>query len=161
MNYKILTEEYERGLFNNYYLTDLMLLKKKNRNNKTSGNQATYLLLNDKLEQYGMQLFGQFERNEMTFRGLRLLENFPLENEPILKQLYGFKNFLAHIQLRGFDDFALAFDYNVDTGECELQKHCWGSIKKRHKYETLSEMLNDIKEKGYEEVFEDTYSNAL
>jgi len=108
-----------------------------------------------------MQLFGQFERNDMTFRGLRLLDNFPVENEPILKQLYGFENFLAHIQLRGFDDFALAFDYNVDTGECELQKHSWGSIKNRKTYNTLSEMMQDIKGKGFEEVFEDTCSNAL
>lgn len=152
--YKILTEEHEKGLFKNYHLTDLMLLKKKNRNNKTSGNQATYLLLNEKLEQYGLQLFGQFERNEMTFRGVRLLDKFPVQNEPIIKQLYGFENFLTHIQLRGFDDFALAFDYNVDTGECELQKHCWGVVRKRRKYISLTEMLKDIDEKGCDKVLE-------
>ena len=58
--YKKLTEEYEEQLFRNYNLTDLMLLKKKERKIKSNENSALYILLRQKLEEYGLSLFGQF-----------------------------------------------------------------------------------------------------
>lgn len=64
------------------------------------------------------------------------------------------KNLTAHIQLRGFDDYSTAFDYNTDTGECELQRHSWGTVTHKIKYGTLKDMLNDIENKGYKIIFE-------
>lgn len=154
--YKKLTEEYEEQLFQNYNLTDLMLLKKKERKIKFNENSALYILLRQKLEEYGLSLFGQFERNDLTFRGVIMLDDFPIENEPILKQLYGYIDFTTHIQLRGFDNFAVAFDYNVDTGKCELQRHSLGSVTHRIKFDTLSEMLEYLKINNYENAFTET-----
>ena len=154
--YKKLTEEYEEQLFQNYHLTDLMLLKKKDRKIKFNENSALYILLRQKLEEYGLSLFGQFERNDLTFRGVRMLDDFPIENEPIIKQLYGYIDFVTHIQLRGFDNFAVAFDYNVDNGKCELQRHYWGSVTHRINFDTLSEMLEHLKVNGYENAFAET-----
>lgn len=154
--YKKLTEEYKEQLFQNYNLTDLMLLKKKERKIKFNENLALYILLRQKLEEYGLSLFGQFERNDLTFRGVRMLDDFPIENEPILKQLYGYNDFTTHIQLRGFDNFAVAFDYNVDTGKCELQRHSLGSVTHRINFNTLSEMLEHLKVNDYENAFTET-----
>lgn len=151
--YKKLTEEYESGLFNNYSLTELMLLKKKDRKIKLNENTALNIILSQKLEEYGLVLFGRFERNGLTFRGVKMLDDFPIENEPILKQLYGYIDFTTHIQLRGFESFAVAFDYNVDSGNCELQRHSWGTITHRVKFDTLSKMLDHIKVNGYENAF--------
>jgi len=128
--YKKLTEEYEEQLFQNYNLTDLMLLKKKDRKIKSNENSALYILLRQKLEEYGLSLFGQFERNDLTFRGVRMLDDFPIENEPILKQLYGYIDFTTHIQLR--------------------------SVTHRINFNTLSEMLEHLKVNDYENAFTET-----
>ena len=154
MSMKKLTEEYEGQLFENYNLTGLMLLKKNGRRIKSNENYALTYLLRSKLEEYGLSLFCQFERGGLTFRGVVMLDDFPIENEHILKQLYGYTGFTAHIQLRGFDSFAVAFDYEVDTGKCELQRHSWSSITARISFETLSEMLGHLKVHGYENAFE-------
>lgn len=151
--FKKLTEHYEGLLFENYDLTQLMLLKKNGRRIRANENNAIYCLLQSKLMEYGLSLLHQFERNGLTLRGINLLEGFPIENEPILKQLYGFIDFTAHIGLRGFDSFAVAFDYNVDTGKCELQRHSWGLITDRIDFDTLSEMLRHLEVHGYENAF--------
>jgi len=152
--FKKITEEYDECLFENYHLTSLMLLKKDGKRIRSNENVCINILLNQKLEQYGLHLFGQFERSGLTFRGVRILENFPIENEPIFKQLYGYDNFTTHIQVCGFDDFALAFDYNVDNGECELQKHRFGSVIGRLKFNQFSQLIEHLKLNGYENAFE-------
>lgn len=151
--YKKLTEEYEEQLFENYNLTDLMLLKKKGRKIKFNENPALMILLTQKLNEYGLSLFGQFERNNLTFRGLIMRDNFPIENEPIIKQLYGYVGFVTHIQLCGYDNFSVAFDYNVDSGKCELQRHSYGTITHRINFDTLSEMLEHLTVNGYVNSF--------
>lgn len=151
--YKILTEEYEDGLFDNYSLTNLMILQKKGRRVKSNENPGLYILLRQKLLEYGLSLNGEFEKNDMKFRCIRMLTDFPIENEPILKQLYGFDNLTVHILLRGYDNFALAFNYNVDTGKCELQRHSWGIVTDRMDFENLREMLEYLKLKNYENAF--------
>lgn len=151
--YKKLTEEVDEGIFWNYSLTDLMLLRKNGRKIKSNENVALTTLLRNKLEEYGMALSLNFEREGLMFRGITMLDGFPIENEPILKQLYGYNNFIVPIILRGFDDYSISFDYEVDTGMCELQKCSWGTVRNRLKFKTLREMLTYIKEKGYENCF--------
>lgn len=151
---KKLTEEYEGQLFENYNLTGVMLLKKNGRRIKSNESYALTCLLRSKLEEYGLSLFCEFERDGLRFRGVIMSDDFPIENEPILKQLYGYENFIAHIQLRGFDSYAVAFDYNTTNGKCELQRHSWGSVTDRMSFETLSEMLNHLKVNGYENAFD-------
>lgn len=130
-----------------------MLLAKNGRSKKNNENPALQELLSEKLEEYGIGMFGRFEKDNIVFRGVRLFDGFPVENEPILKQLYGYDGFVAHIQLKGFDDFATAFDYNVDTGECELQRHSWGTVTDRIKYTTFINMMTDISKRGHEKIF--------
>jgi hypothetical protein len=89
-----------------------------------------------------------------------MLDEFPIENEPIIKQCYGYSNIKPHIQLRGFDSYCAAFEYNLDSGECELQRHCYGTVTDRINYESLSEMLEDIKLKGYDNVFYEVAEEA-
>ena len=151
--YKKITDLDDNNLFDNYVLTDLMVMKNKGRRVKSNENMAIYILLWEKLKEYGIWLSGYIEAGNITFRGIGLLDGFPLENELILKQLYGFTNLTTHIQLHGFDDFATAFDYNVDTGRCELQRHRYGSVTHRIKYDSLKDMLLDINEKGYDKLF--------
>lgn len=142
-------------IFRYHNLTELMLLKKNGKKcNKLVYNIVLDELLSQKLVEYGLQLFGQFESDGLVFKSVRLLDNFPIENEVILRQLYGYDNFKAHIQLRGFYDFSTAFDYDIETGECELQKHVYQTIRSRIKYKTLSDMLDDLKQYGYKNVFE-------
>lgn len=155
---KKLNGNHEGLIFKYYNLTDLMLLKKNGRKQykKILENSALYQLLYLKLEEYGLSLFGMFERDNMQFRGIRLLQNFPVENEEIIKQLYGYENFTTHVQLNGFDDFATSFDYNTTTGECELQRHSWQSVTNRVKYNSLKSMLKTIgdrTEETYKEIF--------
>lgn len=156
--FKKLGEESDDRLFTNFGLTELMILRKNGRRVKANENNCLHLLLTEKLKEYGLSLFGQFESDGLEFRSVRMLEGFPLENEPILSQLYGYTGFTAHVQLRGFDNFAAAFDYNVDTRKCELQRHCYGTVTNRIQYGTLSEMLADIKLKGYDNIFNNDQS---
>lgn len=151
--YKKLAEEYEDELFKNFYLTELMLLKKGGRRIKSNENQALHILLRQKLEEYGISLFGQFEYNGLVFRSIRIFDDFPICNEQIIKQLYGYNNLMVHIQLRGFEDFSAAFDYNIETGECQLQRHRFGSITHRIYYDSLEKMMKNLKAKGYDNIF--------
>lgn len=150
--------DYEGTMFKYYELTDLMLLEKKGRkvHKKILDNTALHELLNQMLEEYGIQLFGQFDRNDMRFRGIRLLKGFPIENEPLIHQLYGYEDFEAYIQLDGFYDFATAFIYNTSTQHCELQRHRWGVVTNRKNYYSLANMIEQIgdrTEESYNKIF--------
>lgn len=140
-------------IFRNFNLTELMLLKKNGRRVKLTENYALYNLLKNKLLEYGILLVGQFERSNLTFRSIMIMDELPIENELIIKELYGYFNFTAHIQLRGFEDFSVAFDYELDTGICELQRHCYGSISHRIKFITFKEMIEYIRLNGYDNLF--------
>jgi len=151
--YKKVNKEFESSLFRDFRLTSLMVLKKNGRKIRSNEDQAIYTLLDSKLNEYGIQLFGQFDRGGMTLRGIVLHDEFPIENEPIIAQLYGYDGLITHVQLKGFDSFSTAFDYNVDTKECELQRHSWGTVTHRIKYDSFASMMKELNEKDHENIF--------
>jgi len=154
MIFKKLSDDFEGLIFKNYNLTELMILKKNGKKNKfTNESTGLHALLEQKLLEYGLQLFGMYERGGYQLRAVRMLDNFPIENEEIIKQIYGFTNFKAHVMLQGFSEFSTAFDYDVESGECELQMHKWGNLVNSKKFKTLAEMLLAIEKHGHEEVF--------
>jgi len=116
-------------------------------------NFATGQLLSHFLEDYGMQVFGSFQVAELNFRGARLLEDFPVENESMFHQLYGYEDIDVPIALRGFDECSYAFLYNTTSKKCELQRHTFGTVTNRMKFETFKEMMELISSAGYDKIF--------
>jgi hypothetical protein len=159
--YKRIEDEYDGCLFHGHRLTELMLLKKGKRKYGFNSNPALTILLNEKLQEYGIFLFHTFEEGDMVFRGIGLMVDFPVENEPILPQLYGYDNFTAHIHLTGLQDYAVAFDYDVETGECVLQKHSYGQIVSERRFSNLKDMMEQIRTKGYDDVFEQSHTEVI
>lgn len=151
---KIGDHEDDYVLFGNYALTELMLVKKNGRKSGLGENEALNILLRNKLIKYGLTLFGRFETNGLSFRGVRMLKSFPIENEPILQQLYGYDNLTIPVMLNGFEHFSVSFSYEVDTGKCELQKHVFGSIRERMPFENLSSLLDHLQAHGTKNAFE-------
>lgn len=151
--YKKITEEFESSLFDNYNLTELMVLKKNGKRVKANESLALHCLLSSKLKEYGISLLGSIECNELTFRCISLSEGFPKENEEIIRQLYGYKGIKVHILLRSFYDFSAAFDYDVDSGSCELQRHRYGVITDTITFNNMADMLSYIEKNGYDNLF--------
>lgn len=143
---KKITEEYYEynNLFTNYDLTALMLLKNKSRKIKHNENQALRFILSEKLKEYGIILLdGSFTENGLTFRTIVIPHNFPIENEPIFQQLYGYENFNPIIFLKSdSDEYSLSFRYFPKTKECVLEKHRYGTRIEENNFNNLSEMLD-------------------
>lgn len=145
------------SLFRDYQLTDLMLIEKDGRKVNKKNSYAIMHLLRETLEKYGITVSGLgVAVNELVFRAIWIPEDFPIENEPILHQLYGYNGIDVPIALYSDDDCSISFLYNVDSGKCVLEKSSWGSVKASKNYESLSNMLSDIREKGYENVLSNT-----
>lgn len=113
------------------------------------------------MQEYGIFLFHTFEEGDLVFRGIGLMEEFPVENEPILSQLYGYDNFTAHIHLTTFPDFAVSFDYDVNSGGCVLQKYSYGQIVSECRFSNLKDMMERIRTKGYDDVFEQSHTEVI
>ncbi|MGQ1929023.1 hypothetical protein [Ornithobacterium rhinotracheale] len=144
-------DEYDddKYLFQYYCLTDLMILEKNGRTVKSNDNIAIHYLLQSKLNQYGIGLQHGFKEGNIIFRGIKLFPEFPLENEPIIKQLYGFENFEVNINLRAFDDCAYVFDYNTDSGRCNFKKLSFGATIFEKDFKTMREMFEHIEKEKY------------
>ncbi|MGV4459901.1 hypothetical protein ACQ1Q5_00025 [Ornithobacterium rhinotracheale] len=144
-------DEYDddKYLFQDYSLTDLMIREEDGRTIESNDNIAIHYLLQEKLNQYGIDLLHGFKRGNMVFRGIKLFPEFPLENEPIIKQLYGFENFEVNITLRAFDDCAYIFDYNTDSGRCKLKKLSFGAAIFEKDFKTMRKMFEHIEKEKY------------
>lgn len=164
MDYKLITDT-DDILFENYTLSEGMTVKVKNRK-KAGDNFITTQLLNHVLRDYGFTIALRTsirntagKEQDIIVNGCGINENFPVENEPLFKQLYAWDNALINIMFypgdKNNEDCAFSFDYNLDTFECELQLNHYGSSYHRRKFETLGEMLSAIKEvEKMQELFE-------
>jgi len=148
-------EEYDNVLFKNYYLSELMLVKKNGR--KTFGDKyAIHVLLSEYLKEYGIIVTGTTpifdlnnEKSNLEVRGIYIKPSFDIRNEEIIRQLYGYKNSKVNIFMAGGDDCSISFTYNLDDYSCVLEGHCWSSITNKMNFNTFSEMIdfcNDIDE---------------
>lgn len=142
-----LYDEYE-NVFKNFNLTNLMITHKGDKSliaQKLS--YPIYTLLKSFLFDYGIIIGGGVHIGEYAVTAVTIGKDFPVENEAIIKQLYGFDNGEVNIQLLKTvdDDCAFAFDYNLDTGECVFNRYEYGTVKLTEKYQSIADMLKDIK----------------
>ena len=149
--YRIANEHY--GLFHNYKLTDFFLLKKDGKKKRTGNIENLRNLLEEALEPYGITFFGSYEESGLQFTGICINTDFSYENEFIFNQIHGFENFNSLIQLVGSDeDCSYDFIYNTDKKNCVLRRHYYQSITARKEYESFTEMMDAIKQKGFLEA---------
>lgn len=140
-------DEYD-PLFKNFNLTNLITVKKGEKSlisNKLS--YPIYTLLKSFLADYGIHIGGMVVIGEYGVTAITIGKDFPVVNEPIIKQLYGYDNAEVNIQLSKTvdQDCAFAFDYNLDTGSCTFNRYEYGTVKLTKKYDSLVAMLKDIK----------------
>src|SRR5699024_5833497 len=150
--YKSVLDSSEAGLFENYHLTDLMIISKNGRKVRANENRALHILLSQKLMEYGIFLWGKFEDGDMVHRAITILEGMPIENKEIFNQLYGFKNLEVPILIKNFDSFGISFKYSTDSEKCILQKHSFGELKGSRDFSSFREMMDYLKEVGYEDI---------
>lgn len=136
-------------VFMNFNLTNLMITKKGDKSLISQKlSYPIYTLLKSFLDDYGIKIGGQVMIGEYAVTAITIGKDFPPENEPIIKQLYGFENGAeVNIQLAKTidEDCAFAFDYDLDSGKCVFNRYEYGSIKLTKEYPTLYKMLRSIK----------------
>jgi len=150
--YKSVLDNSEAGLFENYYLTDLMIISKNGRKVRANENRALHILLRQKLLEYGIFLWGYFEEEGVKYKAITALEGIPPENKEIFNQLYGFEDFEVPILIKNFDSYGISFRYNTSSGKCDLQKHAFGELKGSREFNSFEELMDYLKEVEYENI---------
>jgi len=144
---------YEPMLKNNY-LTDLIITK----NGKKKGvgdNSSVYRITSDFLRPYGINLWGCWVGLDgWELRQTTLDKNFPLENFPILVQMYGFTNADIYICLERNSMCEYGFYFNTETLKIRLVEYRWGEIKKDCFFNSFAEFWAERKncKKKYEKM---------
>jgi len=128
-------------LFNNFELTEVMYYK----NFKKIKGLGLHILIAEFLRDYGVYSGGctwlcdldgkQREEDKVIAVSIKIGE-FPIENELVLQQLYGWTNSKVHIMLSGENSYG-DFLYDLTNHSCVFQgEH----------FDTLSDLLETIKE---------------
>lgn len=153
------TEQASRYMIANEYdivfkdndLTTLMINSKGNRNlipKKLS--YPIYKLLSAFLANYNIHIGGAVMIGEYEVKAITITPQFDVQNELILRQLYGFSNAKVNIQLayrKSDEDIgAYAFWYNLTDYSCTLEKYVYGDTKESKRYEMLSDMLEFLRD---------------
>lgn len=134
-------------MFNNYYLTDLLTLK--NGKKKGLGNNVAVMqITDDLLRPYGIALFGAWTGLDgISLRHCHLYKNFPVENFPILQQMYGWDNSDIYICLERADTCEYGFYFNTETEKIRLVEYRWGEVKKDCFFNSFAEFWAERKTK--------------
>ncbi len=139
--------------FKNYHLTELSTIQigtKKQLGNKYS----IHCIIDSLLKPYGIFMFGSTtlrasetgQETNIVTRHISIDKNFPIENEPLFSQMYGYKNVRVDIGLQTcHDDYAISFDYNVENKMCTLIKWRYGSKLKAVPFKSLKDLLTKWK----------------
>ena len=137
-------------VFRDNDLTALMVNSKGNRNlipKKLS--YPIYKLLSAFLANYNIHIGGAVMIGEYEVKAITITPQFDVQNELILRQLYGFSNATVNIQLayrKSDEDIgAYAFLYNLTDYSCTLEKYVYGDTKESKRYEMLSDMLEYLR----------------
>lgn len=147
--YKSVLDNSEAGLFENYYLTDLMIISKNGRKVRANENRALHILLSQKLLEYGIFLWGYFEEGDVKYRSITALEGMPPENKEIFNQLYGFEDFEVPILIKNFDSYGISFRYNTSSEKCVLQKHVFRQLMGSRDFNSFRELVEYLEEVEY------------
>jgi hypothetical protein len=132
-------------IFTNFYLTELLTIKDKNRK-KVGDNYSLYLLIDDYLKDYGVYLFGEYHLQEGTIlRGCTIDKKFPIENFPLLAQMYGWQNVDIYICLKRTEHCDYGFYFNTESLTIRLVEYRWGSVKKDRFYFSFAEFWTEAK----------------
>lgn len=145
----------------NHYLTELATIKRNGRK-KFGDKYSVYLILDNYLKEYGINVFGSTKilnldgvESNIEMRAVTLSKDIPLENIAIIEQMYGFSDSLVNVTLHREETFEFAFLLNTETLTCELVEWSWGEIKNRKKFHTFAEMILTLRENDYKRtIFE-------
>lgn len=133
-------------LLNNYYLTDLMIVKRGKRKG-LGGNSSVYMMLSEFLRPYGVHLWGNWSGLPGNILlGCYLDKRFPAENFPILKQMYGWSNAEIYICLDRNSDCEYGFYFNDSDDTIKLVEYRLGSIVKSAVFKSFAEFWDKRKE---------------
>lgn len=139
----------------NGHLTELCT-RKINGKKKTGNNLSVIQLLTSYMREYGLiSAYASTNlRNEngkdwgVEFTAFNINEDFPIENEALIKLLYGYEEGIVNIGFlpgnKNDEDCAFAFDYNLSTGEVTFKKLYYGSTRESKHYDTLVNLLEAI-----------------
>lgn len=136
------------SIFKDNHLTNLMISEIKGRRNiKESLSYPLYLLLKTFLSEYGIHIGGAVYIGDYQVTAVTITKDFPIENELILRQLYGFTDGEVNIQLAKTkdEDCAYAFNYDLTDYKCTFERYQNFATTHSKTYGTLVEMLKDIK----------------
>lgn len=152
MKYKIY-DEFDYAL-TNYNLTELITIKEGKK--KGLGNKSeVYFLCQSFLRDYGIILGGKtwlYDKDEnintIEINHCSLVKDFPIENEIILQQMYGYQGDSINIGIfLGTDeDCSYSFSYNLDDFSCKFLRHYYGSNEELGEFSSLKEFLTYIKQ---------------
>lgn len=138
------------NLFKNYNLTELFLLEDSGKVKRIPKNESVYYAVEEALKPYGISIYGYFKESDLKFRCITIDTDFPIDNEFLFKQIYGYNNFKAVIQISKNMDEECVYDflYDVDSGECEFRRHYYGGITNSKKFDSFTIMMNKLREQG-------------
>lgn len=135
-----------RGIFRNNNLTDLALIRDKKKKG-LGNNLSTLEALTHILEDFGISVFGAIKvpNTELEFRYVWIDKKIPLENEELLRQLYGYENITVDVGVSTEGDkYQISFGYNTKDFTCELRKNVFSRVEKRKVFPTFAEMILKI-----------------
>jgi hypothetical protein len=146
----------ENELFNNFNLTELCLIKNDKR--KSLGSKhSIYLSLPFILKDTGITFLGSTilkvdSAQRLEFRHIIIDPNTPVENLFLIDQLYGYTKGKINITLFSHADYEVAFDYDLNTKHCYLQKHVYGTVQEEVRFSSILSMFEKIKEIGFKSI---------
>jgi len=138
-------------IFKNFELTEVMTEKK----HKPFKSLGLHLLLQNFLSEYGIYqsaLTWLGDSNNDNFNGEKVmyvsikLGEFPIQNELVLRQIYGWKNASVNIGLYSDKTASSSFIYNLQDYSCTFEGK---------RFESLKSLLSGVKEveKSYTENY--------
>lgn len=128
-----------------YHLTELMEYKEDN-------SYSSFVMVSDYLKLYGIHVIGKTHMFDLNKNGLKnevraitLDKDFPIENAPLIEQLYGYENSLVFVALDRDENREYGFWFNLEDKSCELERLEYGNVKFSKKYGSFKEMFVDFK----------------
>lgn len=142
--------------FLNNMLTEMITIsvgKKKH----LGDNFSVHCCVDEVLKRYGIHLNNATHiynlpddnaepiKTNICVRYAMINNKFPLDNEFLFKQMYGYTYAAVDIGYMGFKgDCAYSFFYNMVTNECSFNKHFYESTIESRKFETFTEAFTEV-----------------
>jgi hypothetical protein len=110
-------------------------------------------LLRDFLRRYGFEPFSfSFIRDNATGQAtktkiitMHMSLDVPVENEVVIKELYGWENSTVPVHINSDENNSFSFNYNLDTGACNLEHHRNMIVIRSKPYANFKTMLEALR----------------